>query len=62
MHLITKQGASPVVTIFGSEHYHSSNSFMLWVYNYATEQEARKVYKTFATVEKHINKLLYDEI
>lgn len=32
--------------------------FKLWVYNYATEQEIRKVYKTFATVEKHIKKLL----
>lgn len=49
------------ISIFYSEHYLSIYSFVLWVYNYATEKEVRKVYKTFATVEKHINKLLYNE-
>ena len=50
---------SITISIFWSEHYQSIYSFVLWVYNYATEQEIRKVYKTFASVIKQINKILY---
>lgn len=47
------------ISIFWSEHFQSPYSFVLWVYNYTTEQEARKVYKTFTSVIKQINKILY---
>jgi hypothetical protein len=47
------------ISIFWSEHYQSPYSFVLWVYNYTTEQEIRKVYKTFASVIKQINKILH---
>lgn len=49
------------ISMFWSEHYQSPYSFVVWVYNYTTEQEIRKVYKTFASVIKQINKLLYNE-
>lgn len=49
------------VSIFYSEHYQSPYSFVLWVYNYTTEQEIRKVYKTFVSVIRQINKILYNE-
>jgi hypothetical protein len=47
------------ISIFWSEHYQSPYSFVLWVYNYTTEQEIRKVYKTFSSVIRQINKILY---
>lgn len=47
------------ISMFWSEHYQSPYSFVVWVYNYTTEQEIRKVYKTFASVIKQINKILY---
>ena len=47
------------ISMFWSEHYQSPYSFVLWVYNYTTEQEMRKVYKTFASVIKQINKILH---
>lgn len=37
-----------------------SDLFKLWVYNYGTEREAIKCYKTFTAVEKNINKLIYE--
>lgn len=48
-----------IISIFWSEHYQSPYSFVVWVYNYTTEQEIRKVYKSFTSVIKQINKLLY---
>jgi hypothetical protein len=55
---INVQDINITISIFYSENYQSIYSFVLWVYNYATEQEVRKVYKTFATVEKHIKKII----
>lgn len=46
------------ISIFGSEHYQSPYSFVVLVYNYTTEQEIRKVYKSFTSVIKQINKIL----
>ena len=56
---INVQDINIVVSIFGSEHYNSSSSFKLWVYNYATEKEAIKLYKTFTSLIKQINKIIY---
>jgi hypothetical protein len=47
------------ISIFWSEHFQSPYSFVLWVYNYTTEQEIRKVYKSFTSVIKQINKIIY---
>jgi hypothetical protein len=47
------------LSVFWSEHYSPHYSFVLWVYNYATELETRKVYKTFSSVIRQINKILY---
>lgn len=47
------------ISIFGSEHFISSYFFKLWVYNYVTEKETIKVYKTFTSLIKQINKILY---
>lgn len=52
------QNINIIVEILGSD------LFKIWVYDYETEKEIIKVYKTFTTVEKHINyiyKLLDNE-